>query len=109
MHREIMHPPKELFIDHKNHDGLDNRKANLRFATPLQNNWNTIRTRRKGGPKYKGVRYHKTYKKWYVVLYNNRRKIRIGYFDDEIEAAKAYDETINKYRGEFAVLNFENP
>src|SRR4030042_4625468 len=36
MHREIMRPPKELLIDHKNHNGLDNRKANLRFATALQ-------------------------------------------------------------------------
>ena len=67
MHRQILHPPENLFVDHINHNGLDNRKANLRPATRSQNSRNRIIIRRKNSTsKYKGVRWDKNKKKWCI-------------------------------------------
>ncbi len=106
MHREILDPPGHLFVDHINHHGLDNRKANLRPATHSQNSYNRIHFTRNPSSKYKGVSWNKHKKKWSVwIRYDGKSKF-IGFFDNEIEAAKAYDEVAKKHHGEFAVLNF---
>jgi hypothetical protein len=109
MHREIMRPPDHLVIDHINHKGLDNRKANLRNATRAQNNYNRVAIKRKGATsKYKGVAWKKEKKKWRAHIYFNGEGIFLGYFKDEIQAAKAYDKAAKKYYGQFAYLNFQN-
>ena len=106
MHRELIHPPGYLFVDHINHNGLDNRKANLRLATCAQNTYNRIHLRKCKSSKYKGVSWKKQKMKWIVnVRYNCKNKF-IGYFKDEKQAAKAYDKAAKKYHGEFASLNF---
>jgi hypothetical protein len=106
MHREVLHPPDHLFVDHINHDGLDNRKANLRLATPRQNSYNRIHFRKSQSSKYTGVIWQKQRKKWMVkIRYNSKDKF-IGYFKEEIHAGKAYDKAAKKYHGEFASLNF---
>jgi len=97
--------PCDLVIDHLNHDGLDNRRANLRLATPLQNKWNT-RHRRKGRSKYTGVTWVKTTKKWRADICIDKKVKYLGCYDSEKQAAKAYDKTAKKHRGEYAVLNF---
>ncbi len=104
MHRMILDVSSELFVDHINHNGLDNRKANLRAATPLQNSWNNQRER--GRNRFRGVLWNKVAKKWQVQVNHSGKHISGGYFDDEVEAARAYDEAAKKLRGEFAVLNF---
>jgi len=96
----------QLFVDHINGNGLDNRKANLRLATPVQNNWNTKSGMGRGKSQYKGVKWHKHVKKWVAVISVDGRKKHLGYFTDEKEAAKAYDRAAKELRGEFAVLNF---
>ena len=107
MHREVIHPPDHLVVDHINHNGLDNRKANLRHATRAQNNRNRlIIVRKNSSSKYKGVNWNKSKKKWRARIHVDGECIFLGYFKDEIEAAKAYDKAAKKYYKEFASLNF---
>lgn len=104
MHREIMNNPAGLFVDHKNREGLDNRKSNLRLATCRQNNCNSIKKR--GSSKYRGVSYCKRRRKWRATINFNGKHIWLGHFDSEEEAARAYDRAAKIYHGEFAALNF---
>ncbi len=109
MHREIICPPHPLVVDHINHSGLDNRKANLRPATKSQNNINKPFKKRKGAhSKYRGVTWQKTINKWQAQIRAKGTHRVIGYYNDEIEAAKAYDEEAKKFHGDFAVLNFDS-
>ena len=106
MHRLIMKAPRDKFVDHINGNGLDNRKANLRLATPAQNNWNSKSGMGRGKSRYKGVKWHKHSKKWVVTIGVNGRRESIGYFTDEKEAARAYDKAVKERRGKYGVLNF---
>lgn len=107
MHRIIADTPCELICDHVNHDGLDNRKQNLRNCTTLQNSRNQ-RSRKYTTSKYKGVCFNKNRKKWNVKIQIDGSSKHLGYFTDEIDAARAYDEAAKKYYGEFACLNISN-
>jgi len=107
MHREILNPPHPLVVDHINRNGLDNRKANLRPATKSQNTINKPCIKQKGAhSKYHGVTWQKSNKKWQAQIRAEGNPRVIGYFDGEIEAAKAYDRAAKLYHKEFAVLNF---
>ena len=106
MHREVIKVPDDTFVDHINQNGLDNRKANLRPATCAQNIRNRKKYAVKSRSRYKGLLWDNYWKKWRVRIYLNRNQIHLGFFDDEIEAAKAYDRGAIKYHGQFASLNF---
>jgi len=106
MHREIMNAPKGLFVDHRNNNGLDNRMENLRLATHAQNMQNRGKTRLKTSSQFIGVHLDKRGNNWKVQINHQGKAIFIGRFDNEIDAAKAYDRAAIKYHGEFAKLNF---
>ncbi len=109
MHREIINPPYPLVVDHINHNGLDNRKANLRPATKSQNCINKPYIKQKDAhSKYHGVTWQKSINKWQTQIRADGIHKIIGYFNDEIKAAKAYDKAAKKYHKEFAVLNFDS-
>lgn len=108
MHRVIMGTEEGKVIDHINHNSLDNRLANLRAASFQQNTWNQRKQRGNCSSKYKGVIWAKENKKWRAQLTFKSRPVFIGYFDDEQEAAMAYDARAKELFGEYACLNFPN-
>lgn len=104
LHRFLMNDPKGVQVDHINRNPLDNRKENLRLGSAPENQQNTLA--RGGASKFKGVSWFSRRGRWRVA-FNWRGKTHfVGYFDDEIEAAKAYDVAAYAVAGEWAVLNF---
>lgn len=108
MHRQVLNNPDSEFIDHINHNGRDNRKANLRPATRAQNNCNRKKYDNNSYSKYKGVSFQQKNRKWSAQIGLNNKMMFLGYFKKEIDAAKAYDAAARKYHGEFASLNFDS-
>lgn len=101
MHRHVLKTSKDKLTDHINGNGLDNRRCNLREVTRRENNWNK-RSNRNSTSKYKGVSWLQKRKKWLVQI---KGKF-IGYFDNEIDAAIAYDKKAREIYREYAYLNF---
>ena len=107
MHRVIMGEPIGLVIDHINHDTLDNRRANLRACTHAENQRNR-RSVPNTTSKYLGVCWYKQTGKWRAQIKSNGKKIGLGYFSNEADAAIAYNDAAKLYHGEFANLNSIN-
>ena len=105
MHRMIINPPNEMVIDHIDHNGLNNRRSNLRICTKEQNTRNRKPNTSRNG-KYKGVHFDKTRNKFKATIKCQEKSLSIGYYKKETEAAKAYDKKAKKLFKEFAYLNF---
>ena len=113
MHRLIMgllDNPK-ILIDHKDNNGLNNCRSNLRITDQAKNACNTKFTS-KSNSGFRGVyKYNKENmnRMYGVYVRHERKRIFGGYFSEPIEAAKKYNELALKYHGEFAKLNQFNP
>jgi len=103
MHRVILPDAEE--VDHINGNGLDNRRANLRPATGIENRRNRRRSR-KNTSGYAGVSWDKVNRKWYAYITADGRMRALGRFDTAEEAALARDRAALELHGEFARLNF---
>lgn len=88
-----------LQVDHRNGDSLDNRRENLRLATPSQNTANR-RKPKSNTSGFKGVGWSKDHKKW--VAYYGKGCKKIGYFDTPEKAHEAYKAKMIEVFGEFA-------
>jgi hypothetical protein len=106
IHREIMKPPKGFVVDHKNLITLDNTRSNLRLATHSQNLCNRKKFKSDATSVFTGVCIRKGRNKYGAYINHEGKLVWLGTFDNEIDAAKAYDEAAKKYHGEFARLNF---
>jgi hypothetical protein len=106
MHRLILGiTDPAIKVDHRNLDGLLNRRENIRACTNAEN----IRNRPKGSTptssKYKGVSWASFREKWTAQIVVNKKHIILGNFDSEEDAARAYNDGATRYFAEFARLN----
>jgi hypothetical protein len=90
-------------VDHKDHDGLNNQRYNLRKATDCQNNAN--RRKFPSSSTFKGVTWHKQASRWQAQIKVNGQSIYLGLFACEQTAAAAYDIAAREHFGEFACVN----
>lgn len=107
LHRFILNlPPGRIpEVDHKNGNGLDCQKENMRKATTSENCCNRfINKNNKSG--FKGVSFHKPRQKFIAHIRVQDKKIYLGLFSTAIEAAKEYDLAARAWHKEFARLNF---
>lgn len=104
MHRMVLGVKGNEIIDHKNGNGLDNRKENLRISSPSQNMWHRAMLKNNTSG-FRGVSFRKNMNKWSAMIGVYRKPIYLGSFKTKEEAAKAYNDAAIKFFGEFANLN----
>lgn len=94
-----------IIVDHINHNGLDNRKANLRVCSAQENSYNTKKKSNASTSKFKGVYFCRTHNRWKSEIRAKGVIYRLGYYKNEYEAYTAYVEAAKKHHGEFACFN----
>jgi hypothetical protein len=105
MHQLIIQ--SNSMIDHKDGNGLNNQRHNLRPCICRQNQWNSEK-RLKTSSKFKGVSFVKQQLKWKAAIRYKQTYHYLGIFKNETDAAIAYNNAAIKYFGEFARLNILN-
>jgi len=104
MHRFLL-GDGDYVADHINGIGLDNRRSNLRKATKTQNAWNSRKKSCGTTSKYKGVGWVEKDNAFQARIRTPNGRISLGYFDNELDAAMAYNKKAYELHGEFAKLN----
>lgn len=106
MHRVIMGlaPGDGRQVDHIDRNGLNNRRSNLRFATPSQNMYNASSPGNSTG--FRGVEKVRGASRFNARIRVDGERFHLGSFPTAEDAARAYDAKAAEAHGEFAVLNF---
>lgn len=105
LHRLLFSEPLGVWIDHRDGDGLNNQRHNLRTCSVPQNIRNQkIKSSNTSG--FKGVSFRRDCKKWAAHIRHSGRKHHLGFFSTAELAALAYDNAAKKYHGDFAKGNF---
>jgi hypothetical protein len=105
MHRLLVNAPSSMVVDHINRNPKDNRKANLRICTPLQNSYNkTVVPKSESG--VVGVSWDKNASRWRASIKSNGKTKILGYFATIEDAAEARKEAEQRYFGEFAPRDY---
>jgi hypothetical protein len=106
MHLLFFRPERGLLVDHRDRNKLNNQRCNFRIATRSQNAQNAAgKTKLDKTSVFKGVYWYKARERWRALLRLAGKRLHLGYFADEADAAKAYNRAAVRYFGEFANLN----
>lgn len=92
MHREILKAPPELQVDHRNGDGLDNQRENLRLKTVAGNKQAFVRKAKGTTSRFRGVCWFKKSEKWHAQIRFQQKTYSLGFFEDEVSAARAFND-----------------
>lgn len=101
IHRFLMGSPAGMVVDHRNGDGLDNRRENLRVCTHAQNMQNR-RMHSNNTTGVKGVYFDKNRQTFRVAVRAFGRKVSVGSFSDLASAAEAYRAAAERLHGPFS-------
>ena len=92
--------------DHIDGNGLNNSRSNLRLSIKHGNHKNTFKKNVNATSGYKGVYRYKQTWQWCASITCDHKRYHLGYFKDEKDAARAYDQKAKELFGKFAKLNF---
>ena len=106
MHHAVLQTLPGIRVDHRDGDGLNNTRANLRPATASQNNIARIRLRKDKTSKFRGVSWDAHNQKWRAAATFQKKCRNFGNFDQEEDAARAFDHGVARLYGEWARFNF---
>ncbi len=105
MHRFILGLTRSnILADHKDRDGLNNQRKNLRITDKKGNAGNTVMKPKKYSS-FKGVCFRNDTNKWIAHIHINMIQKNLGNFVSEKEAALAYNRAARQHFGKFALLN----
>lgn len=108
LHRFVMNVVNsKIYVDHRDHDGLNCQKSNLRLCVPGENDGNQIKKR--GTSRYKGVSWDSGREMWRAQITIHGRVRFLGRYGSEEDAAIMYDAAARSAFGEFALTNFPLP
>lgn len=105
LHRVVIGAEPGQEVDHVDANRLNNTRENLRICSRAENMMNR-HCFRGGHSGFKGVTFHKRLGKWAAQITSKNKNKWLGSFDDEAEAARAYDAAARELFGSFARLNF---